>query len=92
MVAHAFNPSTLEAEAGGAREFGLLPALEITDRALIEELWALMDYSGPCHSDSLFQEGSVEVSCLDREGNSLRCYLPMGVLPEKYILMFGDCS
>lgn len=74
------------------REFGLLPALEITDRALIEELWALMDYSDPCRSDSLFREGGVEVSCLDREGNSLRCYLPMGVLPEKYILMFGDCS
>ena len=42
--------------------------------------------------NQLPQEGGVEVSCLDREGNSLRCYLPMGVLPEKYILMFGDCS
>lgn len=68
-----------------------VPAVEITDRAEIEELCALMDYADSCRSDQMFQEGHAELSYTDREGNTWSCYLPKGVLPEKYILRFGDC-
>lgn len=68
-----------------------VPTVEITDRAEIEELCALMDYAEASRSDQMFQEGYTEFYYMDREGEAWSCYLPRGVLPEKYILRFGDC-
>ncbi len=74
------------------REYNWSPALEITDPAEIAELCGLVDYAGPSRSDRIFQEGCTEIYGIDKEGSRQRLYLPMGVLPEKYILRFGNCS
>lgn len=73
-------------------KYDTMTGLEITDRAEIDELCALMDYAEPCRSDRMFRDDSIEILCTDREGNQRRLYLPQGALPEKYILRFGDCS
>lgn len=73
-------------------EYNWSPVLEITDPAEIAELCGLVDYAGPSRSDRTFQEGCLEISAIDKEGSRHRLYLPLGVLPEKYILGFGNCS
>lgn len=75
-----------------SKEYEDKAMLNITDRTEIEEICALMDYVNPSRSDNLFQEGSVEIYCIDQEGIPISFYLPKGALPEKYILRFGDCS
>ena len=73
----------------GARRY----AVEITDPAQIAELLELLDYAEPSRGERLFQEGCIEIPCTDKEGNQYqRLYLKKGVLPEKYILMFGESS
>lgn len=74
------------------REVEWRPVLEITDSEEIEELCALMDYEEYTRSDRLFREGYVEITYLDRAGDSHTGYLERGALPEKYVLRFGDCS
>lgn len=69
-----------------------MPMVEITDSGEIAELCALMDYDWFCQSDYVFRNGCVQIFLTDGEGNSYTGYLERGVLPEKYILRFGDCS
>ncbi len=66
--------------------------VEITDRVQIRELLELMHYTEPCRSDVMFQDGCIEIACVNREGEFFWLYLPKGALPEKYIRMFGESS
>lgn len=62
--------------------------VEVTDPAEVEELFALIHYAQPYYRNSLVNTG-VEISYTDADGNTVECYFPRGVLPEKYILRFG---
>lgn len=66
--------------------------LRITDQAEVEELLPLLSFEEPSRSDLVFGKRYVTISYMDGEGNVRECYLPRGVLPERYILKFGDCS
>ena len=86
------GPAEKSAGPYADREVEWRPMLEITDPEEIEELCALMDYEEYTRSDSLFREGYVEITYLDRAGDSHTGYLERGALPEKFVLRFGDCS
>lgn len=64
--------------------------LNITDRAEIEELTALLNYEEPYRSDNIFVKGSCSVYVEDNEGMQYRYYIRAGELPEKYVLRFGQ--
>lgn len=63
--------------------------LMITDRAEVEELLSFIDYATP-YFNNVFGNGCVTVSYFNMEGEEKTCYIPMGTLPEKYILRFGE--
>lgn len=65
-------------------------ALMITDRTEVEELLSWMSYAEPYYVSSVFSGSYVEISYFDMDGNEETGYIPMGVLPEKYILRFGE--
>lgn len=76
------------------REIEEMASMEvhITDRTEVEEVLALLSFTEPFRSDLVFRKGYVVISYIDGEGNVRECYLPRGVLPERYILKFWDCS
>lgn len=66
--------------------------IHITDRTEVEELLPLLSFAEPSRSDLVFGKGYVDISYIDGEGNIRECYLPRGLLPERYIHKFGGCS
>ncbi len=68
------------------------PQLRITDPAEIEELLEFVSYAAPFRGRNLFREEYVSITAVNTDGESSICYIPKGVLPEKYILEFGELS
>lgn len=62
----------------------------VTDREEIEELEALLIYIQNYYHRSVFQRRYISVTVKGEDGDEWMGYLPKGVLPEKYILRFGD--
>jgi len=70
--------------------YGSEPVVRIADPAEVEELMELVSYISPLRGWNLFQKEYVSVGITDAVGDRGTCYIPMGALPEKYILKFGD--
>lgn len=62
----------------------------VTDRKEIEELEALLTYIRNYYHRSVFQRKYVSVTVKGEDGDEWTGYLPKGMLPEKYILRFGE--
>ena len=66
--------------------------LWIDDPEEVRELLDLICYEEPLHGGNAFQPDYVEEAIrVDlKDGETISVYLPTGVLPEKYILRFGE--
>ncbi len=64
-------------------------SIQITDREEMEELLGLLSFSGSIYSQSIFEKDFVNVMSIMEDGSVRDWYLPVGALPEKYILRFG---
>lgn len=62
----------------------------VTDRAEVEELLALVSYMAPYRGGNVFREEYVEIGIEDVDGNTQTYYIQKGLLPEKYIIRFGE--
>lgn len=64
-------------------------SIQITDREEMEELLGLLSFSRTTYSNSIFEKDLVNVMSIMEDGSVRDWYLPVGALPEKYILRFG---
>ena len=55
----------------------------------MEELMGLLSFSRNTYSNSIFEKDFVNVMSIMEDGSVRDWYLPVGALPEKYILRFG---
>lgn len=65
-------------------------AIYVTDRAEVEELLMLASHVAPYRGGNAFREDYVDISVEDEDGNAQLYYIRKGLLPEKYILRFGE--
>ncbi len=64
--------------------------VRVTDQREIEELLPLIRYYGEMGSGSVFRQGTAALTLVDKSGQSHTGYIPLGSLPEKFILRFAD--
>lgn len=74
---------------GTYSESGVIPVLQITDRAEIEELLPYISYVKD-YNTSVFRKTQVMISLIDSQGNIHDCYIQKGGLSMKYIRRFVD--
>lgn len=78
------------AEHRDAAEY--IATVRVSEPQEIEELLGLLSPLYPTHTSKVFQKSYKAVTVIDSKGNSERWYLQEGMLPEKYILRFGEQS
>lgn len=64
-------------------------SIQITDREEMEELMGLLSFSRNTYSNSIFEKDFINVMSIMEDGSVRDWYLPVGALPEKYMLRFG---
>lgn len=86
-----FAEGTYDAAWEDLEEAGYMDyAQHVSDREEVEELLALVSYAVPAMGDNVFREGYADISVEDGEGNVYTAYIQKGLLPEKFILRFGE--
>ena len=78
-----------EQAEGNSNQEEKLPVMYVTDRGEVEELLKVISYMSP-YGSSIFQGGCEGIEILGTDGESHTCYILEGMLPEKFVVRFGD--